>query len=173
MERVFLPKPLPGDPEMPDEEMEESKKRTAPGTAPLIAGSRRCTCMNRAAARMRPCAGEPWLQQGELLVGSSPACLHACMLGLLMVARQSWAAGRTPLIVLSLCFNTWLVASRLRLHGSTLLQSQHVPKPIAGHPTRCMHVHPDRVHRPSAAHVLPTVSASGMHTHRGRLLWVV
>jgi hypothetical protein len=31
MERVFLPKPLPGDPEMPDEEEEESKKRTEPG----------------------------------------------------------------------------------------------------------------------------------------------
>lgn len=30
-ERVFLPKPLPGDPEMPDEEEEESKKRTEPG----------------------------------------------------------------------------------------------------------------------------------------------
>ena len=28
MERVFLPKPLPGDPEMPDEEAEEAKKRT-------------------------------------------------------------------------------------------------------------------------------------------------
>ncbi|KAF5830038.1 hypothetical protein DUNSADRAFT_15147 [Dunaliella salina] len=31
MERVFLPKPLPGDPEMPDEEAEEAKKRTFPG----------------------------------------------------------------------------------------------------------------------------------------------
>eukprot|EP00879_Flechtneria_rotunda_P001063 GHRR01001201.1.p1 GENE.GHRR01001201.1~~GHRR01001201.1.p1 ORF type:complete len:156 (+),score=31.42 GHRR01001201.1:228-695(+) len=31
MERVFLPKPLPGDPEMPDEEEEESRKRTEPG----------------------------------------------------------------------------------------------------------------------------------------------
>ena len=31
MERVFLPKPLPGDPEMPDEELEESVKRTTPG----------------------------------------------------------------------------------------------------------------------------------------------
>ncbi|KAF6253751.1 hypothetical protein COO60DRAFT_1628136 [Scenedesmus sp. NREL 46B-D3] len=31
MERVFLPKPLPGDPEMPDEEEDESKKRTEPG----------------------------------------------------------------------------------------------------------------------------------------------
>eukprot|EP00775_Hariotina_reticulata_P006696 gene6696-6919_t len=30
-ERVILPKPLPGDPEMPDEEEEESKKRTEPG----------------------------------------------------------------------------------------------------------------------------------------------
>ena len=30
-ERVFLPKPLPGDPEMPDEELEESTKRTTPG----------------------------------------------------------------------------------------------------------------------------------------------
>lgn len=30
-ERVFLPKPLPGDPEMPDEESEEAKKRTEPG----------------------------------------------------------------------------------------------------------------------------------------------
>ncbi|GFR42785.1 hypothetical protein Agub_g3748 [Astrephomene gubernaculifera] len=30
-ERVFLPKPLPGDPEMPDEELEESAKRTTPG----------------------------------------------------------------------------------------------------------------------------------------------
>jgi len=28
MERVFLPKPLPGDPEMPDEEAEEARKRT-------------------------------------------------------------------------------------------------------------------------------------------------
>jgi hypothetical protein len=28
MERVFLPKPLPGDPEMPDEESEEAAKRT-------------------------------------------------------------------------------------------------------------------------------------------------
>ena len=28
MERVFLPKPLPGDPEQPDEEMEEARKRT-------------------------------------------------------------------------------------------------------------------------------------------------
>ncbi len=27
----FLPKPLPGDPEMPDEELEESAKRTIPG----------------------------------------------------------------------------------------------------------------------------------------------
>eukprot|EP00195_Chlamydomonas_chlamydogama_P001402 CAMPEP_0202919778 /NCGR_PEP_ID=MMETSP1392-20130828/76509_1 /ASSEMBLY_ACC=CAM_ASM_000868 /TAXON_ID=225041 /ORGANISM="Chlamydomonas chlamydogama, Strain SAG 11-48b" /LENGTH=147 /DNA_ID=CAMNT_0049613237 /DNA_START=147 /DNA_END=590 /DNA_ORIENTATION=+ len=31
MERVFLPKPLPGDPEMPDEESEEAAKRTTPG----------------------------------------------------------------------------------------------------------------------------------------------
>lgn len=31
MERVFLPKPLPGDPEMPDEEAEEAAKRTEPG----------------------------------------------------------------------------------------------------------------------------------------------
>ncbi|KAI8469919.1 MAG: hypothetical protein J3K34DRAFT_469608 [Monoraphidium minutum] len=31
MERVFLPKPLPGDPEMPDEESEEAAKRTEPG----------------------------------------------------------------------------------------------------------------------------------------------
>mmetsp|Transcript_23710 Transcript_23710/g.60536 ORF Transcript_23710/g.60536 Transcript_23710/m.60536 type:complete len:151 (-) Transcript_23710:114-566(-) len=31
MERVFLPKPLPGDPEVPDEEEEEGKKRTTPG----------------------------------------------------------------------------------------------------------------------------------------------
>eukprot|EP00877_Chromochloris_zofingiensis_P012550 jgi/Chrzof1/7549/Cz02g28020.t1 len=31
MERVFLPKPLPGDPEMPDEEEEEAAKRTEPG----------------------------------------------------------------------------------------------------------------------------------------------
>jgi hypothetical protein len=31
MERVFLPRPLPGDPEMPDEELEESVKRTTPG----------------------------------------------------------------------------------------------------------------------------------------------
>ncbi|KAL6757900.1 hypothetical protein V8C86DRAFT_1788492 [Haematococcus lacustris] len=31
MERVFLPRPLPGDPEMPDEEAEESAKRTTPG----------------------------------------------------------------------------------------------------------------------------------------------
>lgn len=30
MERVFLPKPLPGDPEMPDEEAEEAAKRTEP-----------------------------------------------------------------------------------------------------------------------------------------------
>ncbi|GIL44290.1 hypothetical protein Vafri_1799 [Volvox africanus] len=30
-QRVFLPKPLPGDPEMPDEELEESVKRTTPG----------------------------------------------------------------------------------------------------------------------------------------------
>ena len=30
-ERVFLPKPLPGDPAMPDEELEESVKRTVPG----------------------------------------------------------------------------------------------------------------------------------------------
>eukprot|EP00198_Chlamydomonas_reinhardtii_P010823 XP_001700160.1 predicted protein [Chlamydomonas reinhardtii] len=30
-QRVFLPKPLPGDPEMPDEELEESAKRTTPG----------------------------------------------------------------------------------------------------------------------------------------------
>jgi hypothetical protein len=30
-QRVFLPKPLPGDPEMPDEEAEESAKRTTPG----------------------------------------------------------------------------------------------------------------------------------------------
>ena len=30
-ERVFLPKPLPGDPAMPDEELEESVKRTTPG----------------------------------------------------------------------------------------------------------------------------------------------
>jgi hypothetical protein len=30
-QRVFLPKPLPGDPEMPDEELEESVKRTSPG----------------------------------------------------------------------------------------------------------------------------------------------
>ncbi len=28
MDRVFLPKPLPGDPEMPDEESEEAAKRT-------------------------------------------------------------------------------------------------------------------------------------------------
>ncbi len=28
---VILPKPLPGDPEMPDEELEESVKRTTPG----------------------------------------------------------------------------------------------------------------------------------------------
>ncbi len=28
MDRVFLPKPLPGDPEMPDEELEEARKRT-------------------------------------------------------------------------------------------------------------------------------------------------
>lgn len=31
MDQVFLPKPLPGDPEMPDEEFEESVKRTTPG----------------------------------------------------------------------------------------------------------------------------------------------
>lgn len=31
MERVFLPKPLPGDPEVPDEESEEAAKRTEPG----------------------------------------------------------------------------------------------------------------------------------------------
>lgn len=31
-ERVFLPKPLPGDPEMPDEEEEEAKKRTVRDT---------------------------------------------------------------------------------------------------------------------------------------------
>eukprot|EP00798_Chlamydomonas_sp_ICE-L_P020895 gene20895-27745_t len=31
MERVFLPKNLPGDPEMPDEELEERIKRTEPG----------------------------------------------------------------------------------------------------------------------------------------------
>lgn len=31
MKRVFLPKPLPGDPEMPDEEYEEAQKRTIPG----------------------------------------------------------------------------------------------------------------------------------------------
>ena len=31
MNKVFLPKPLPGDPEMPDEELEESVKRTMPG----------------------------------------------------------------------------------------------------------------------------------------------
>ncbi len=31
MERVFLPNPLPGDPEMPDEEEEEAKTRTEPG----------------------------------------------------------------------------------------------------------------------------------------------
>lgn len=31
MDRVFLPRPLPGDPEMPDEELEESVKRTEPG----------------------------------------------------------------------------------------------------------------------------------------------
>lgn len=31
MERVFLPKPLPGDPEVPDEEEDEMKKRTFPG----------------------------------------------------------------------------------------------------------------------------------------------
>mmetsp|Transcript_2268 Transcript_2268/g.3749 ORF Transcript_2268/g.3749 Transcript_2268/m.3749 type:complete len:162 (-) Transcript_2268:745-1230(-) len=31
MDKVFLPKPLPGDPEMPDEEDEESRKRTMPG----------------------------------------------------------------------------------------------------------------------------------------------
>ncbi|GAX77112.1 hypothetical protein CEUSTIGMA_g4558.t1 [Chlamydomonas eustigma] len=30
-ERVFLPKPLPGDPEMPDEELEEAAKRIMPG----------------------------------------------------------------------------------------------------------------------------------------------
>ncbi|GIL88656.1 hypothetical protein Vretimale_17248 [Volvox reticuliferus] len=30
-QRVFLPKPPPGDPEMPDEELEESAKRTTPG----------------------------------------------------------------------------------------------------------------------------------------------
>lgn len=30
-ERVILPKPLPGDPEMPDEESEEAAKRTTPG----------------------------------------------------------------------------------------------------------------------------------------------
>ena len=30
-ERVILPKPLPGDPEMPDEEAEEAVKRTEPG----------------------------------------------------------------------------------------------------------------------------------------------
>ena len=29
--QVFLPKPLPGDPEMPDEEAEEAVKRTTPG----------------------------------------------------------------------------------------------------------------------------------------------
>lgn len=28
---MFLPKPLPGDPEMPDEEFDESRKRTEPG----------------------------------------------------------------------------------------------------------------------------------------------
>lgn len=31
MERVFLPKALPGDPELPDEEAEEGQKRTTPG----------------------------------------------------------------------------------------------------------------------------------------------
>lgn len=31
MDRVFLPKPLPGDPEIPDEEEDEMKKRTFPG----------------------------------------------------------------------------------------------------------------------------------------------
>lgn len=31
MDKVFLPKPLPGDPELPDEEEEASKKRTEPG----------------------------------------------------------------------------------------------------------------------------------------------
>ena len=31
MDKVFLPKPLPGDPEMPDEELEETSKRTVPG----------------------------------------------------------------------------------------------------------------------------------------------
>lgn len=31
IDRVVLPKPLPGDPEMPDEELEEAAKRTTPG----------------------------------------------------------------------------------------------------------------------------------------------
>lgn len=31
LDRVVLPKPLPGDPEMPDEELEEAAKRTVPG----------------------------------------------------------------------------------------------------------------------------------------------
>lgn len=31
MDRVFLPKPLPGDPEAPDEEAEEAAKRVEPG----------------------------------------------------------------------------------------------------------------------------------------------
>lgn len=31
MDRVFLPKPLPGDPEAPDEEAEEAAKRVMPG----------------------------------------------------------------------------------------------------------------------------------------------
>ncbi len=55
MDKVFLPKPLPGDPEMPDEEDEESKKRTVRQKRMQPAGSPATLCFLPADAwRPRP-----------------------------------------------------------------------------------------------------------------------